>query len=133
MKTQKTERIIKVLIDDKHKKSFPLYMENYVELIPSDEILKMSKGMRLTDSDYLIAHPFVYNELKKDFLDNIKKSEPYAYDIVKNAKAVGVRKINLKYSDGYYELFFDNNISMKCPEYLFKYSANKMPTINRNY
>lgn len=133
MKTAKTQRIIKVFIDDKHRKSFPLYMENYVNLIPAEQIDKMSKGMRLNDSDHIISHSYVYDKLVSDYLEVIKKQEPYAYDAVKRAKPVGTRKINNKHSEGYFELYFHNNISMKCPEYIFKYSVNKMPELNRNY
>jgi|SRR6478735_1956319 len=133
MKTIATKRIVKVLIDEKHRKSFPLFMLDYVNNIPAEEIVKMSKGMRLTDSDHVIASPYVFDTLVYNYLEYIKKSEPYSYDIVKKAKVIGTRKIKQKYSADYFELYFDNNISMKCPEYIFNYSANKMPTLNRNY
>lgn len=133
MRTIATKRIVKVLIDDKHRKSFPLFMLDYVNNIPAEEIIKMSKGMRLTDSDHEIASPYVFDTLLYNYLEHIKKHEPYSYDIVKNAKVVGTRKIILKHAANYFELYFDNNISMKCPEYIFNYSANKMPRLNRNY
>ena len=108
-------------------------MLEYVNNIPVEEIVKMSKGMRLTDNDHLIASPYVFDTLVHNYLEYIKKSEPYTYDVVKKAKIIGTRKIKQKYSDDYFELYFDNNISMKCPECIFNYSANKMPALNRNY
>lgn len=133
MKTIATKRIVKIIIDDKHRKSFPLFMLDYVINIPSEEICKMSKGMRLTNNDHVIASPYVFDTLVNYYLSTIKKNEPYAYDVIKKAKVVGTRKVNQKYAANYFELYFDNNISMKCPEYIFNYSTNKMPTLNRNY
>lgn len=133
MKTVATKRIVKVFIDDKHRKSFPIFMLDYLNNIPAEQIAKMSKGMRLTDGDKSIASPYIFDILLKNYLEHIKKTESYSFDVIKNAKAVGTRRIKLKYSADYYELYFDNNISMKCPDYLFDYSANKMPSLNRNY
>lgn len=133
MKTIATKRIVKIMIDDKHRKSFPLFMLDYVMNIPAEEIWKMSKGMRLTDNDHTIASPYVFDTLVNDYLNIIKKNEPYTYDVIKNAKIIGTRKVNQKYAANYFELYFDNNISMKCPEYIFNYSVNKMPALNRNY
>ena len=133
MKTVRSKRIVKVLIDDKHRKSFPLFMADYIQLIPADTIFRLSKGMRLTDKDKESVSQYVYNSMVAKYLIDLKKSEPYVYDVIKNADIVGSRKINLKYSPSYYETLFNNEISVKCPDYIFEYSTNKLQTINRNY
>lgn len=68
MKTVATKRIVKIIIDDKHRKSFPLFMLDYVNNIPAEEIIKMSKGMRLNDNDHLIASPYVFDTLVNNYL-----------------------------------------------------------------
>lgn len=134
MKTiEKSKRIVKIIIDGKHKKSFPLFMYDYLNLIPEEKILLMSRGKRLTHHDHEIASPFVYDKMLNNYLLEIESNEAYVFDVIKNIKPTGVRKINSKYSEGYFEIYFDNNISVKCPEHIFRFSPNKMPSLNRNY
>jgi hypothetical protein len=134
MKTITTQRIVKVFIDDKHRKSFPLFMADLILKIPASEICKMSKGMRLNDKDHQIASPYVFDRLVAEFLETLKKTEPYIFELTVKNPVIGTRKVNTKQLDPRYELIFGNGgVKIKCPEHLYRFSNNKATTVNLNY
>lgn len=134
MKTIITQRVVKVFIDEKHRKSFPIFMEDLISTIPAEEICKMSKGMRLTDSDCRIASNFVFQGLVDIFLEDLKKEEKYIFELTLNNPIEGVRKVNERGFHTRFELCFKNNhVRIKCPEHLYRFSMDILPTVNSNY
>ena len=134
MKKVITKRIVKLFIEGKHRKSFPVFMGNLINKIPTEEICKMSKGMRLTDADCKIASNFIFQGLVNIFLEDLKKEEKYIFELTQNNPIEGVRKVNERGFNTRFELCFTNNyVKVKCPEHLYKFAINKLPTVNLNY
>lgn len=135
MKTvETTKRIAKVLIDGKHRKSFPLFIAGLIEKIPESEINKMSKGLRLNDKDRKISSPYIFDKIVYDYFEDIKREEPYVFELLSKSTVVGVRKVNTKFAEDKFEILMsDNNLSVKCPEYIYQFSNNKLTDINRMY
>lgn len=85
-------------------------------------------------------HEFFNNWLsKKDFkkllasrLKQIRKKEPYVFELVSGKKIKGSRIVNLR--DGIrFELIYEPNISVKVTEMIYELCENKLPEIHSNY
>lgn len=64
MTTEETKRIVKVFIDGKHVKSFPLILKNSIKNISAETINTLSKSKTLSSSDVGIISHFVFPRLK---------------------------------------------------------------------
>ena len=73
---------------------------------------------RTTNEDRIFLSNLLFEKEFKEYLKDIKTSEPYVYELVSSLNRKEVRKVNLK--EGYrYELVFTNNTKIKIPKYLF--------------
>lgn len=134
MNTVTTARIVKVFIDGKHRKSFPLILEKYISKIPESLIEDMSASKRLKEIECAEVGFHVFPYLIKDFLIDLEKSEKYVAELVDGMQSIGTRFVNCRnFFDGRFEVCFENGVNIKCPEHLHKFSPKKLPTVNLNY
>jgi len=132
--TETTKRIVKIIIDGKHVKSFPLFMKDEAELIPETIVNTLSAKLVLSDTDCAKVAPFVFKNLCDKFLDQLKKDEKYIWELTINNPIEGVRAVNCRVSKKRTELVFKNNsVKISCPEYLYKFAITILPTVNLNY
>jgi len=138
--TEITKRSIKVfnydLTDKKttHIKSLPLILENVFEEIPETIMLSLEKPKRLSLSDIAKISEYVSEPLNKNYLEFLKKHEPYVYELTIDNKIVGTRIVKERDFKKRFELVFENKyLKIKCPEHLHTYSSNKLETAKLNY
>jgi len=132
--TETTKRIVKIIIDGKHVKSFPLFMQDEVNLIPETIINTLSPKLSLSDTDCAKVAPFVFQNLCDKFLDQLKKDERYIWELTINNPIEGVRIVNPRAGKKRTELVFKNNsVKISCPEHLYKFAVTILPTANLNY
>lgn len=96
MKTEITKRTIKVFLDDKHRKSFPLWMKEHFHLLSADAIDSLSKSKTLNPDDVRAISPIIFTSMLNDFLDRLKKEEKYVYELVQNKECLGARFVYSK-------------------------------------
>jgi len=132
--TETTKRIVKIIIDGKHVKSFPLFMQDEVNLIPETIVNTLSPKLILSDTDCAKVAPFVFTNLCDKFLIQLKKDEKYIWELTINNPIEGVRIVNTRDSKKRTELVFKNNsVKISCPEHLYKFAVTILPTANLNY
>lgn len=132
--TETTKRIVKIIIDGKHVKSLPLFMQDEADLIPETIINTLSPKLSLSDIDCAKIAPFVFTNLCDKFLEQLKKDEKYIWELTINNPIKGVRIVNQRTGKKRTELVFKNNsVKIACPEHLYKFAVNILPTANLNY
>ena len=129
--TEQTKAGLKIyrITDKKHVKTIP----SFYKPIAEDFILKCNSGkIRLTDTErhLLSAYDFEVNVIL--FLEELRQHEKYVFELVESAKAVSVRKVQLRHSERF-ELIFDNGVKLKCSEILYNLCQNKSDTAKLNY
>lgn len=113
--TIKTKAGIKILDNGKHIKTISCIYENFALSIVNE--LDLTKK-RTTKGDRIILNNLLFEKEFKEYLNEIKITEPYVYELVSELKPKEVRKVNLK--EGYrYELVFINDTKIKIPKYIF--------------
>jgi len=128
-----TNRVIKVFIDEKHVKSFPLIFTGLVDKIGFEKIKLMpSKRKSITQDDIVFLGMKVYKQLCLPFLHELLKNEKYVYELVEDKEILGTRKVESKYNPRY-EMVFYNGVKLKVSMLLYKFCPNKLPTVNLNY
>lgn len=135
MKTiETTKRIVKILIDGKHVKSLPLFMQDEAKLIPKTIINTLSPKLTLSDLDCAKIAPFVFTNLCDKFLEQLKKDEKYIWELTIDNPIEGVRVVNPRSGKKRTEVVFKNNsVKISCPEHLYKFAITILPTANLNY
>jgi len=137
MKTESTKRIVKIIIDDKHRKSFPLFMKDHIPTQSQElkeAIVKTSKSMQISCKDAELIAPFVFDSLVDNFLNELKKSEKYIWELTVDNTLEGFRNVRTWEGKQRSELCFKNNsVKISCPEYLHKYAIVKLPNATSNY
>jgi len=132
MKTfEKSTRIVKLLVDGKHIKSFPLAIEHCLLSITDKHIALFDKSKVLKGKDIEIIKHLVFPILLQDFYSELKKNEPYVFELVVNNSVKGVRFVNSKYSGNRFELVLEK-ANLKISELLYTY-GDKLPEIHSNY
>ena len=127
-----TKRITKLLVNGKHKKSFPLIIGHCVDGITSKEVGKFHKSLGLKDSDIELISHIVFPILLNDFYTVLQKEQKYVFEQIKNNVVIGCRKVNSK-EGSRFELCFDNGLKIKINKLLFKFAIEKLPTAYLNY
>jgi hypothetical protein len=127
-----TKRITKLLVDGKHKKSFPLIIGHCLDGITSKEVDKFHKSLRLKDSDIELILYIVFPILLNDFYTVLQKEQKYVFEQIKNSIVVGCRKVFGRDSERF-EMCFENGTKIKIDELLFKFSIEKLPDAYLNY
>ncbi len=134
-----TGRGIQLYIGDKHVKTIS---SKYIGVWNTDFIEDLTKR-RLNDSESQKLNRF-YKEKKaaakkvkrelqekgaiKGFLSSLAKTEPYVYELVKDAKPIETRPTQNYFSENWKELVFDNKVRVKIPHTLF----NKLDSLRTN-
>lgn len=138
--TEITKRIIKVFIYDfdskstKHVKSLPLLLENVFKEIPEHIFQELDSKKTLSDSDIEKVSEFVFDGLANEYLDFLKKHEPYVFELTQNNPIIGTREVKERNFKSRYELVFkDKFIKIKCPIHIHKFSKNKLEIAKLNY
>lgn len=137
MEIEVTKRVVKVYVDGKHRKSFPLYLEKFVlekqsDIDFVDKISKMNKSTVLKESDDAIIAKDVFDFLFLNFKGSIEKYEPHVYSVIKEGAPVGCRIVYPFNQPKRYEICFDNKLSARCDANLYRF-ANKLPDAFLNY
>jgi len=128
---EKSTRNVKLLVDGKHIKSFPLAIEHCLSSITDKHIALFNKSKVLKDKDIEIIKHLVFPILLQDFYSELKKSEPYVFELTVNNSVKGVRFVNSKYSGNRFELVLEK-ANLKISELLYTY-GDKLPEIHSNY
>lgn len=138
--TEITKRIIKVFNYDftdksaKHIKSLPLILEGVFEEIPEHVLQELDKRKTLSENDIEKISNFVFDGLATEYLELLKKHEPYVFELTLNNPIVGTREVKERNFKSRYELVFkDRFIKIKCPIHLHKFSKNKLEIAKLNY
>jgi len=127
-----TKRITRLLVDGKHKKSFPIAIGHCLGDITPAEIERFDKSLRLKNCDIDIISHIVFPILLEDFYTVLKKEEKYVFERIKNSIVIGCRKVNSR-GGNRLELCFDNGTKIKIDELLFKFTIEKLPNAYLNY
>jgi len=127
-----TQRIAKILRDGKHIKSFPLSVVHCLEGITGKICDEFEKGLRLQDKYIKLTKKLIFPILLQDFYCELKKEEPYVFELTKGIEAVGCREVILR--DGNrFELLLENGVKIKISELIFKFAIEVFPTVHSNY
>ena len=90
--------------------------------------------MSISCKDAELIAPFVFDSLLNDFLEELKRTEKYVWELTINNPAEGVRNVRTQEGKQRSELCFKNNsVKICCPEYLHKYAVVKLPNAISNY
>jgi hypothetical protein len=113
----------------KHLKTIPCFYEP----IAKDFILKCDlTKKRLNQSEREVLKTYDFEVSVFSFLKELEKSEKYVFELVENAKAVEVRKVNQRAEAPRFELVFDNGVKLKINESFYLLCENKTE-VNLNY
>lgn len=96
-----------LFIDGKKTKMIP---NSYIE-IPIKVILESVKDK----SKIFLNHSERFNIEYFIFIEEIKRSEKYVFELIEKAKFKEVRFVKVKFGFDRYELLFDNGVRLKCP------------------
>ena len=132
MEIEATKRIVKVFIDGKHRKSFPLYLEDFVGTLDESIILQMDKSVSLKDSDINLIKGEVFSFLLAKFRAGLKTYEKLSFETIKDSEVAGVRIVYPKSGSKRYEMIFDNKIAVRTDEHIYKF-AKQLPIAYLNY
>jgi len=122
-------RGIWIFIDGKHKKTVPIKYKETINLY-IDKLNYKRKYLDKKEIEMLELHNF--NIKLNAFLIQLQKNEPKVYQLIKDAKQIGVRFVNSKNANRY-ELCFDNHIKIKIPKQLYTASPNQLDDVYLNY
>lgn len=137
MEKEITKRVVKIFIDGKHRKSFPICLK---DVIPDsnidfvDAINKTSKSMTVSNIDAELLSHYLFDEMANVFLEQLKVYEKYIWELTINNQIEGVRNVKTYAGKERTELCFKNNsLKITCPDYFYKYAKVKLPNACLNY
>lgn len=115
--------------DKKHLKTIPSVYEpiakEFIEKCNTDKI-------RLSETERETLKTYDFQVGVFHFLKQLEVQEFYVFELVKNSKAISVRKVNQRNDISRFELVFENGVKLKINESLFLMCENKSEA-NLNY
>lgn len=117
----KTKKGVKVFNGKSHIKTIPVKYIDYIKKIQIDDSKK-----RLTLKErFLIEHEL--------FLDSIKSTEKYIYELIFNSKPVKTYIVHINSGGERYELEYENGVRIKIKKDLHLYFEEKDADLYLNY
>jgi len=129
---ESTKRITKLLVDGKHRKSFPLVLDRCLNKIDINLVNKFEKSLRLKDKDVILISHIVFPYLLELFYKQLQKEEYYVFERIGNSIVVGCREV-ISRDGNRFELCLDNGLKIKIDELLYRFSIVKLTVAYLNY